>query len=71
MLARLGSDCLAIGSDFDGAYVPDTLNSADCVPTLLQGLQDRGHSQADLQKIFCDNWLRVFDTACPPVPVQY
>lgn len=62
LLARLGSDSLAIGSDFDGAYVPDALDKADQVPDLLDCLKERGHDSDLLQKVFRDNWIRAFTT---------
>ncbi|MEP5001001.1 MAG: dipeptidase, partial [Paracoccaceae bacterium] len=50
MLMQLGPDCLAIGSDFDGAYVPDLLNKVERVPDLIQSLRERGHSESVLRK---------------------
>jgi membrane dipeptidase len=59
MVEKAGVDCVALGSDFDGATMPAELEDAAGLPKLMQALQDRGYSDADLIKIAHGNWVRV------------
>lgn len=51
---------LALGSDFDGAELPDSLSCAAKVPDLYSYLLARGISQADADGIFWRNALSFF-----------
>jgi len=65
-LARLvGSDHVAIGSDYDGMTLPP-LGLEDCsgMPNLTAELVLRGYSPDDLRKIMGMNFLRVFKEVC-------
>lgn len=59
MADRIGTDHIALGSDFDGAKMPDDLKDAAGLPKLVQALADAGFSHDDLMKITHQNWLRV------------
>lgn len=59
MVERMGIDCVALGSDFDGATMPQELGDAAGLPRLLGALVDRGYSRDDLGKIAHGNWVRV------------
>jgi membrane dipeptidase len=59
MVERMGIDCVALGSDFDGAVMPTELKDATGLPTLMQTLQDRGYDHDALAKIAHGNWVRV------------
>lgn len=50
-----GEDVLALGSDFDGADVPDYLNSLEKVDNLRQALIASGISEQITQKILVEN----------------
>lgn len=58
---RIGIDHVAIGSDFDGATVPDVVGDVTHLPSLLEAIRARGFDDADLRKIAHENWLRVLD----------
>ena len=55
-----GIDCVGLGSDFDG--IPQNLEMKDAsyLPQLAQALAAEGFSEADIEKIFYKNVLRVF-----------
>jgi membrane dipeptidase len=59
MVERMGIDCVALGSDFDGAVMPADLPDSSALPSLMQNLSDRGYGREDLEKIANRNWLRV------------
>jgi len=53
---------VGIGSDFDGVgdSLPHGLKDVAAYPNLIQGLLDRGYSEADIRKILGENLLRVW-----------
>ena len=57
----IGADHVGIGSDFDGVagMVPDHMEDVSKYPALVQGLVERGYSDADIRKIMGENLLRV------------
>jgi membrane dipeptidase len=56
----MGIDHVALGSDFDGAVVPEELGGAAGLPKLVDALRDAGFNDAALAKITHENWLRIF-----------
>ncbi len=56
---RIGVDHLAVGSDFDGATIPNVIHDASGLPKLMQALSASGFSDEELTKIGCTNWFRV------------
>lgn len=59
LIARLGDDKVALGSDFDGAVMPSDLKDAAGLPLLIDELRSRGYDDATLRKIGYENWVRV------------
>lgn len=59
MVEIAGIDCVALGSDYDGATMPAELRDAAGLPKLLAAIQQRGYSDEDLTKIAHGNWVRV------------
>ena len=58
-----GADHVGLGSDFDGAFMPEGLEDASKFPRITEGLLQRGYSEADIRKILGGNTLRVMDDA--------
>ena len=58
----VGIDYVGIGSDYDGVgdSLPIGLKDVSSYPNLVQGLLDRGYSEADIEKILSGNLLRVW-----------
>jgi membrane dipeptidase len=54
-----GTDHVGIGSDFDGAFMPEGMEDASKFPLLTEGLIARGYKEADIRKILGENTLRV------------
>lgn len=58
-----GVDHVGLGSDFDGATMPDGMEDAAQLPRLTQALLDRGYREADIKKILGGNTLRALEEA--------
>ena len=58
-----GIDHVGIGSDFDGVggLLPQGLEDVTRLSSLVQGLLERGYSEADVRKVLGENMLRVMD----------
>jgi membrane dipeptidase len=63
MVERMGIDCVALGSDFDGATIPEGITDAAGNQNLIAALRDAGYGDAELTKICRENWLRVLAEA--------
>ncbi len=61
LVQKLGLDRVALGSDSDGALMPDDLADASKLPNLVAVLRKRGYDDASLRKIGYQNWLRVLE----------
>lgn len=59
MVERMGIDCVALGSDFDGATMPAGVKDAAGLPHLMEALVARGYGGDDLRKLAHGNWVRV------------
>lgn len=59
MVERMGIDCVALGSDFDGTTVPAELKDAAGLPKLVAAIRACGHTDGDLKKLLHGNWIRV------------
>jgi membrane dipeptidase len=56
---RIGVEHVALGSDFDGARIPDDLKDAAGLPQLIGALSEAGFDDAALRQITHENWQRV------------
>jgi membrane dipeptidase len=61
LIAHLGEDRVGMGSDYDGAVVPQDLTSCAGLPKLRQAMKDHGYNDALIAKLCHENWLRVLD----------
>jgi membrane dipeptidase len=59
LVERVGIDGVALGSDFDGATMPNELKDAAGLPKLMSALSDAGYDTESLTKIAHANWVRV------------
>jgi membrane dipeptidase len=57
---RIGVEHVALGSDFDGATIPDALGDAAGLPKLLDAFAQAGFTQDEIETIAWHNWRRVF-----------
>jgi membrane dipeptidase len=54
-----GADHVGLGSDFDGAFMPEGMEDASKFPRITEGLLRRGYGEAEIRKILGENTLRV------------
>lgn len=63
MVERMGIDCVALGSDYDGATIPAEIGDAAGTQNLVIALQKAGYNDEELAKLCRGNWLRVLKQA--------
>lgn len=61
LLAILGEDGVALGSDFDGALMPRDLPDAAALPALLAQMEAHGYGEALIRKIASENWINLLE----------
>lgn len=61
LLGILGEDGVALGSDFDGAGIPDVIGDVRGVQKLLQAMLAHGYGRELVDKIAIGNWLSVIE----------
>lgn len=61
LLGILGEDGVALGSDFDGAQIPDAVGDVSGVQDLCQAMCDHGFGADLVRKIASENWLAHLD----------
>ncbi len=59
LVERLGETRVGLGSDYDGARVPDAVGDVSKLPNLIAALQDAGYNDELLHKLAHQNWVRV------------
>jgi membrane dipeptidase len=63
LVQRLGLEGVALGSDFDGATIPEGIGDAGGLQALVGALAEAGYDAAALAAICRDNWLRALAAA--------
>ncbi len=61
LVERLGEDGVGLGSDFDGATIPDGIASAAGLPNLVAAMRKRQFGEALIEKVCFENWMRVLE----------
>jgi membrane dipeptidase len=59
----VGADHVGLGSDFDGASMPDGMEDVTHLPQITDALLKKGYSEADIRKILGENTLHVLAAA--------
>jgi membrane dipeptidase len=58
-----GADHVGLGSDFDGADMPEGMEDASKLLKITEALLRKGYSDADVRKILGENTLRIMEQA--------
>ncbi|QCO54854.1 membrane dipeptidase [Pseudorhodobacter turbinis] len=61
LLEKLGEDRVGLGSDYDGAMVPQELTRISALPMLRAAMEQHGYGDALIAKLCHENWLRVLE----------
>ena len=61
MVSVAGIDHVGLGSDFDGATMPEGMEDCSKVPRITEELVRRGYSDEDVRKVLGENFLRVME----------
>lgn len=61
LLSRLGEGGVALGSDFDGAVVPQAIRDSAGLPVLVDAMATRGYDAALIDGLCRGNWLDVLE----------
>jgi membrane dipeptidase len=59
LVERLGEDRVGLGSDYDGAVVPESITGVESLPKLTRAMLDHGYDEALIRKLCHGNWMRV------------
>src|SRR5258705_8348828 len=59
----VGPDHVGLGSDFDGATMPEGMEDCSKLPKITEALMRKGYSDDDIRKILGGNLLRVMEQA--------
>ncbi|MEM7694311.1 MAG: dipeptidase [Pseudomonadota bacterium] len=61
LMARLGEDHVALGSDYDGAIVPSAIASVEHLQRLPDAMAARGYGVELIAKLCRENWLHTLE----------
>ena len=61
LVEHLGIDCVGLGSDFDGARIPQEIGDVTGLPKLISALREHDYDDASLRKLAYENWIRVLN----------
>ena len=59
MIERLGENGVAIGSDYDGAMVPEGVSDVSKLPVFIDALRAHGYDEALIGRVAFENWMDV------------
>jgi len=59
----VGAEHVGLGSDFDGADMPDGLEDCSKLPKITEALLRKGYSDGDIRNILGENTLRILEQA--------
>ena len=65
MVSVAGVDHVGLGSDFDGATMPEGMEDCTKVPLITDELVRRGYGESDIRKILGENFMRVMEETLP------
>ncbi len=66
LIDHLGEDRVGLGSDYDGAIVPEDVKTVADLPKLRQAMVKHGYNNVLMTKLCHENWLRVLEKTWRP-----
>ena len=61
LIGILGETRVGLGSDYDGAVMPEALTTAAGLPALQDAMRRHGYDDALQRRLICDNWLSALE----------
>jgi len=61
LITHLGEDRVGLGSDFDGAEIPDTIGDVSGLTHLREAMRHHGIDDVLMEKLCNKNWLSLLD----------
>ncbi len=61
LITQLGEDHVGLGSDFDGATIPQDIGDVAGLPVLIKAMQDHGFGPALMKKLAHENWFTLLE----------
>ncbi|MBZ4689377.1 MAG: Membrane dipeptidase [Cereibacter sp.] len=61
LIDRLGEDHVGLGSDFDGATIPQGIGDVTGLPALQAAMRAHGYDEALMKKLCYENWFAVLE----------
>ena len=61
LIGILGEARVGLGSDYDGAVMPEALATAAGLPALRNAMRRHGYDDALQRRLMCDNWLSALE----------
>lgn len=61
LIGILGEDHVGLGSDYDGAVMPESLASAADLPRLTDAMRRHGYGEELVTRLCVENWLSILD----------
>ncbi|MFZ7092619.1 dipeptidase [Primorskyibacter sp. 2E233] len=61
LIGILGEDRVGLGSDYDGAVVPEEVTTVAGLPRLREAMIQHGYTEQLVKKLCHENWLRVLE----------
>ena len=61
LIEKLGEDRVGLGSDFDGATLPNGIGDVGGLPNLTAAMEAHGYGPALMAKLTHENWLAVLE----------
>lgn len=59
LIEALGENGVGLGSDFDGAEIPESIVDCAGLPVLVQAMVDHGYGEELIRKLCYENWIDV------------
>ena len=61
LIEHLGEDHVGLGSDFDGATIPQDIADVAGLPVLMRAMQAHGYGPALMKKLAHENWFALLE----------
>jgi len=59
LIERLGVEHVGLGSDFDGAMIPDGIGDVTGLPALVAAMRTHGYDEATIARLCHKNWIEL------------